>query len=72
MIERDFAPAFMVRLQQKDLRLVLEAARENRTPLPGAALVHQLLAAVESEGRGEDGTQSLVRILERLAGLKVE
>jgi 3-hydroxyisobutyrate dehydrogenase len=72
MIERDFAPAFMARLQQKDLRLVLEAARENHTPLPGAALVHQLLAAVEAEGRGDDGTQSMVRILERLAGLAGE
>ena len=69
MIDRDFAPAFMVRLQQKDLRLVFEAARENHTPLPGSALVHQLLAVVEGEGRGDDGTQSLLRILEQLAGL---
>jgi 3-hydroxyisobutyrate dehydrogenase len=69
MIERDFAPAFMVRLQQKDLRLVLDAARANHTPLAGASLVHQLLAAVEAEGRGDDGTQSLVRIIERLAGV---
>jgi 3-hydroxyisobutyrate dehydrogenase len=69
MIERDFAPAFMVRLQQKDLRLVLDEARANHVPLPGASLVHQLLAAVEAEGRGEDGTQSLVRVLEELAGL---
>jgi len=69
MIERDFAPAFMVRLQQKDLRLVLDAASANQTPLPGAAMVHQLLAAVEAEGHGDDGTQALVRLLERLAGL---
>ncbi|HZN12409.1 MAG TPA: NAD(P)-dependent oxidoreductase [Blastocatellia bacterium] len=70
MIDRDFAPAFMVRLQQKDLRLVLDAAGAGRVPLPGASLVHQLLAAVEAEGRGDDGTQSLVRVLERLAGLE--
>jgi len=69
MIERDFAPAFMVRLQQKDLRLVLDAASANRTPLPGAAMVHQLLAALEAEGHGDDGTQALVRLFERLAGL---
>jgi len=37
--------------------------------LPGAALVHQLLAAVEAEDRGNDGTQSLVRVIEKLAGL---
>ncbi|MGA1369615.1 MAG: NAD(P)-dependent oxidoreductase, partial [Blastocatellia bacterium] len=69
IIARDFQPAFMVRLQQKDLRLVLEAAFENRTPLPITALAQQLFAVVEAEGRGEDGTQSLARVFERLAGL---
>jgi len=69
MIERDFKPAFMVRLQQKDLRLVLDAANGNHTPLPAASLAHQLFAIVEAEGRGDDGTQSLLRIFEQLAGL---
>jgi 3-hydroxyisobutyrate dehydrogenase len=72
MIERDFAPAFMVRLQQKDLRLVLEAAASAHTSLPGTSLVHQLLAAVEAEGRGDDGTQTLFRWLEKMAGLSGE
>lgn len=70
MIERDFKPAFMVRLQQKDLRLILDAADSNHTPLPTASLAHQLFAVVEAEGRGDDGTQSLLRIFERLAGLE--
>lgn len=69
MIDRDFAPAFMVKLQQKDLRLVLDAASQNHTSLPGTSIAHQLLAAVEAEGRGDDGTQSLFRVLENLAGL---
>jgi 3-hydroxyisobutyrate dehydrogenase len=69
MIERDFKPAFMVKLQQKDLRLVLDAADANHTPLPAASMAHQLFAAVEAEGRGDDGTQSLLRIFERMAGL---
>lgn len=69
MIERDFKPAFMVRLQQKDLRLVLDAAFGNHTPIPTAALAHQMFASVESEGHGDDGTQSLFRTYERLAGL---
>jgi 3-hydroxyisobutyrate dehydrogenase len=70
MIERDFKPAFMVRLQQKDLRLVLEAADANHTPLPTASLARQLFAAVEAEGHGDDGTQSLLRVFERMAGLE--
>jgi len=72
MIDRDFKPAFMVKLQQKDLRLVMDAANRNHTPLPSAGLAHQMFAAVEAEGRGTDGTQSLVRIFERLAGLAEE
>jgi len=72
MIDRDFKPAFMVRLQQKDLRLVLDAANNNHTPLPAASLAHQLFAIVEAEGRGDDGTQSLLRIFEQLAGLPAQ
>jgi 3-hydroxyisobutyrate dehydrogenase-like beta-hydroxyacid dehydrogenase len=67
IIGRDFAPAFKVRLQQKDLRLVSEAARELHVPVPAAELVQQLLRALEAEGAGEQGTQALVTVLERLA-----
>jgi len=72
MIERDFKPAFMVKLQQKDLRLVMDAANAGHTPLPAASLASQLFAAVEAEGRGDDGTQSLLRVFEKMAGLNKE
>lgn len=68
MIDRDFKPAFAVKHQQKDLAIVLRNARAAGVPLPGAALVHQLLASLEAEGRGEDGTQALLTVYERLAG----
>jgi len=71
MLNRDFAPAFKVGLQQKDLRLVGEAARELKTPVVGAELVQQLLRALEAQGRSDDGTQALVTVLESLAGTKV-
>jgi len=67
MLRRDFAPMFMIDLQQKDLRLALEAARQAHVPLPGAALVHQLLAANQAAGEGREGTQALLKTLERLA-----
>ena len=69
-IKGDFAPGFMVKLQQKDLRLILEAAREMKLPLPATSLVHQLYASLEGEGRGEEGTQALVRVYEKLAGIE--
>ncbi len=66
MIDRDFKPAFAVKHQQKDLAIVLATSREKRLPLPGVALVHQLLVALEAEGRGEDGTQALYTLYEKL------
>jgi len=62
----DMAPAFMVDLQLKDLRLVLEHARRIGQPLPGTALVTQLLEALAAQGRGRDGTQALIDVIRQL------
>ncbi len=67
MIDRDFKPAFAVKHQQKDLAIVLTTARARGLPLPGTALVHQLLTALEGRGRGEDGTQALLTVYEELS-----
>ncbi len=72
LIKRDFSPGFMVKLQQKDLRLVLDAARELHLPLPGTALTHQLYQAVETRGAGNEGNHALVKALEALAGIEVK
>ena len=69
MIARDFAPMFMIDLQQKDLRIALATARENAVSLPGTALASQLLSANQAAGEGREGTQALVKTLERLSGL---
>jgi len=66
MIARDFAPAFAIKHQQKDLAILLRTAREKGVPLPGAALVHQLLSALEAQGKGDEGTQALLTLYERL------
>ena len=66
-VRGDYAPGFMVDLMQKDLRLVLDAANETHTPLPGAALVSQLFQSIQAEGRGTDGTQALVDAIAKLA-----
>jgi 2-hydroxy-3-oxopropionate reductase len=71
MIGRDFRPGFKVWHQQKDLRLALEVARNNQLPLPATALVHQLFAAVEADGFREEGTQALVRALEKLGRIEI-
>ena len=66
IIAGDFKPAFMVDLQQKDLRLVTEYAEKLKQPLPGVALARQLLAQLQAQGRGRDGTQALVEVIRHL------
>ena len=69
MAAGDFRPGFMINLQQKDLRLVMSAAEEANTSLPGASLVHQLFTAAQAAGHGKDGTQALFTVMEKLASL---
>jgi 3-hydroxyisobutyrate dehydrogenase len=72
MIKRDFQPGFMVNLLQKDLRLVMEGSDLNKIPLPATALIHQLFDSLEAAGDGTCGTQALLKVVERLAGVEVK
>jgi 3-hydroxyisobutyrate dehydrogenase len=60
----DFAPGFMIKLQNKDLRLVLEAAEQLGQRLPGSALAYSLFSEAVDKGIGEQGTQGLINIYE--------
>lgn len=68
MISRDWRPGFTIDLQQKDLRLVLEAADNLGVPVPGTALVFQLYRALQERGLGAEGNHALVKALEALSG----
>ena len=69
IVDRDFAPGFMVDLIQKDLRLVLESGAAGQAALPGSSLVNQLFRMAEAQGDGREGTQILAKAVEQLAGL---
>lgn len=66
----DFRPGFMVDLQQKDLRLALDAAYASKTSLPGTALTHSLYTALQQSGGGREGNHSLIKAIERLSGIE--
>ena len=68
MIERDWRPGFTIDLQQKDLRLVLEAADQVGAVMPGVALVYQLYRSLQARGLGGEGNHALVKALEHLTG----
>jgi 3-hydroxyisobutyrate dehydrogenase len=72
VVQRDWRPGFTMDLQQKDLRLVLEAADQMGVPLPGTALVFQLYRALQRKGLGSEGNHALVKALEDLAGIEID
>ena len=70
ILDGDFRPGFMVDLQQKDLRLALDAAYSARVPLPGTSLAHALYTALQRDGGGREGNLALIKVIERLAGIE--
>lgn len=63
----DWSPGFMVDTQQKDMRLVAQAAENTKVSLPGAALVTQLWRSSQVYGDGSEGIHALAKVLERLS-----
>ena len=70
-IRRDWRPGFTIDLQQKDLRLVLEAADQTGTPVLATSAVFQLYRTLQREGLGAEGNHALIKALERLSGIEV-
>jgi 3-hydroxyisobutyrate dehydrogenase len=69
IVAGNFAPGFLVDHLVKDLGIALAEAERSRVALPGLALAHQLYVALQAQGRGRDGTQTLVHALASLSGL---
>lgn len=67
ILQGDFAPGFMVNLQQKDLKLVLQAANDIKLALPGASMAHQYFNVIERAGCADEGTQALIKAYEMQA-----
>ncbi len=70
MLAGEFKPGFMVDLQQKDLRLVLDDAYGAHLSLPGTSLTHELYNALQAAGEGRDGNHALMKVIERLSHIE--
>jgi 3-hydroxyisobutyrate dehydrogenase-like beta-hydroxyacid dehydrogenase len=68
VVRRDWRPGFTIDLQQKDLRLVLEAADSLGVPLLATSTVFQLYRTLQAAGLGAEGNHALAKALEQLAG----
>ena len=66
----NFNPGFMVKLIQKDLRIVEDTAKQVGLPLDGTALAQRHFADNEKNGEGDLGTQAMYKVLERKTAKK--
>jgi len=64
MIEGKFDFGFAVSLMRKDLGIVLDEARKNKSELPVTAVVDQFYARLEKIGHDRSDTSSLIVLLE--------
>ncbi len=71
IMRRDWRPGFTIDLQQKDLRLVLEAAGELGVPLLGTSLISSLYRTLQAHELGAEGNHALIKALENLSGITV-
>lgn len=71
IIVRDWRPGFMIDLQQKDLRLILEAAAELGVPVMSCSLTFHLYRTLQNLGCGAEGNHALIKALENMSGIKI-
>jgi 3-hydroxyisobutyrate dehydrogenase-like beta-hydroxyacid dehydrogenase len=70
IIAGDYKPGFFIKLIRKDLRLVVDAARESGLALPGLSLMASMFNSASALGHDLDGTQAVAAALDRLADVK--
>lgn len=68
ILKGDFAPGFYVEHFVKDMQIALDEADRMGLILPGLALAKTLYGKLIEMGGARNGTQSLIRALEALAG----
>jgi 3-hydroxyisobutyrate dehydrogenase len=71
IIHRDWRPGFTVDLQQKDVRLCLQAADQLGVPVIATGIIYQLYRSLQADGLGAEGNHALIKALEKLAGFQV-
>jgi 3-hydroxyisobutyrate dehydrogenase/2-hydroxy-3-oxopropionate reductase len=72
VLKRDFTPNFPMRLMHKDIRLMLEAAKEARVKLPALEIVEEVYDVAIEDGNEELDYAATITLLEKWAGVEVK
>jgi 3-hydroxyisobutyrate dehydrogenase-like beta-hydroxyacid dehydrogenase len=72
VLNRDFTPNFPLRLMHKDIRLMLEAAKEARVKLPALEIVEEVYDVAIEDGKQDLDYAATITLLEKWAGVDVK
>jgi 3-hydroxyisobutyrate dehydrogenase-like beta-hydroxyacid dehydrogenase len=72
VLKRDFSPNFPLKLMHKDIKLMLDAAQENRVKLPGLETVEEVYDVAAEEGMNDLDYAATLELLEKWAGIQVK
>lgn len=72
ILERNFDPGFMTRLQYKDLNLAMELSQGIDSPMPIASLVRELYKSCMAQGTGNEDHSNIIKVFEQLSGIEVQ
>lgn len=72
VLKHDFSPNFPLRLMYKDIRLALEAAKENRVKLPALETIEEVYEIASEDGNGDLDYAATITLLEKWAGVEVK
>jgi 3-hydroxyisobutyrate dehydrogenase-like beta-hydroxyacid dehydrogenase len=72
ILKRDFSPNFPLRLMHKDLKLMLEAAKQANLRLPGLETVEEIYDVAAEEGLDDLDYAATLTLLEKWAGVEIK
>lgn len=68
MLARDFTPGFRIALHNKDMGIVMSAAREAGVAIPMGSIAAQLIGVLNAQGFGGYDHSALLKTVEELSG----
>lgn len=72
ILERNFEPGFMTKLQYKDLSLAMELSRGIDVPMPIGSMVHEFYKSCIAQGLGNEDHSNVIKIFEHMADVEVK
>ena len=72
VLKRDFTPNFPMKLMHKDIKLMLDAAKEARVKLPALEIVEEIYDVAVEDGNGDLDYAATITLLEKWAGVEVK